>query len=185
MRNVINELSEYKISDFTTLSYEELSSWAVGEAVIKGAVNHWEPLGFLDGITNNTKKEILSVAFDNMAHDLLFENERVIKLEKRYNFNCNPDGEDSEDLNKGSSKETFDFSVLVFPLLRRVVCGAVGKTDGATNFNYKKFLDYLEDFSFLAINYEGYDREMDTEAEFCAILAILIEERFDNEKNID
>jgi hypothetical protein len=184
MREFLIDLhqEEYKVENLTTLSYEELSQWAVGEAVIKAAVNRWSALGFLDGITNKNKRDILAVAYDNIAYDLLTENERVIKIEKRYNFNCSPDGEDFE---RGSLAATFDFCVVVFPLLRRVVCGAVGKTDGATKFSYKKFLDYLEDFSFLAINYDGYNREMDVEAEFVAILALLIEERFDNEKNID
>jgi hypothetical protein len=167
---------EYKVENLTTLSYEELSQWAVGEAVIKAAVNRWQPLGFLDGIANKNKRDILAVAYDNIAHDLLTENKRVVDIKNRYDFNCNPDDEKEYD---------FNFDVIVFPLLRRVVCGAVGKTDGATKFNYKKFLDYLEDFSFLAINYDGYNREMDVEAEFVAILALLIEERFDNEKNID
>jgi hypothetical protein len=182
MRQVLNEFSEYKLSDFTTLPYDVLSNWAVGKAVIKGAINHWEPLGFLDGITNNTKKEILAVAFDNMAHDLLSEYDRVVKLEKRYNFNCSPDEEDYE---RGSLEAPFDFSVVVFPILRRVICGVVGKSDGATNFSYEKFLDYMEDLSFLAINYDGYDKECDIEAEFCYIISLLIKERFDNEKNID
>jgi hypothetical protein len=181
MKHVLNEI-EYKLDEFTTLPYEDLSKWAVGEAVIKAAVNHWEPLGFLCGITNETKKEMLAVAYDNMAHDLLAENERVIKLEKKYNFNCSPEDEDYE---RGCLEATFDFSVVVFPILRRVICGVVGKTDGAKKFSYKKFLDYLEDYSFLAINYDGYNKEMDVEAEFCAMLSLVIEERFDNEKNIE
>jgi len=181
MRHVLDEI-EYKLEDFTTLPYEDLSQWAVGEAVIKGAVNRWTPLGFLDGITNDTKKEMLAVAFDNMAHDLLAENERVINLEKRYNFNCSPD---EEDYKNGCIEAPFEFSVVVFPILRRVICGVVGKSDGAKSFSYKKFLDYLEDLSFLAINYDGYDKDVDIEAEFCAIVSLLIEERFDNEKNID
>jgi hypothetical protein len=172
-------LSHYKLEEFTTLPYEDLTKWAVGEAVIKAAVNHWEPLGFLDGITNQTKKEMLAVAYDNMAHDLLSENERVTKLEKRYNFNCAPDEENDKEL------FTFEFNAVIFPILRRVICGAVGKTDGATGFSYKKFLDYLEDLSFLAINYDGYDKEMDVEAEFAAIISLLIEERFDNENRED
>ena len=178
----ITDLMEYKLSDFTTLPYEDLSQWAVGEAVIKGAVNRWTPLGFLDGITNETKKEMLAVAFDNMAHDLLAENERVINIENKYNFNCSPDDADYE---RGCFDAPFDFSVVIFPILRRVICGVVGKTDGAKRFSYKKFLDYLEDYSFLAINYDGYNKEMDVEAEFCAMLSLIIEERFDNEKNID
>ena len=181
MRNIINEVG-IDLSSLTTIPYEQLSQWAVGEAVIKEAVKHWEPLGFLCGIKDNTKKEMLAVTYDNIAYDLLTENERVIKIEKRYNFNCSPDGEDFE---RGNLAATFDFCVVVFPLLRRVVCGAVGKTDGATKFSYKKFLDYLEDFSFLAINYDGYNKECDIEAEFCAALSLLIEERFDNEKNVD
>ena len=181
MKSVINEI-ECNINDFTTLPYEDLSQWEVGKAVIKAAVNRWSPLGFLDGITNETKKEMLAVAFDNMAHDLLAENERVINIEKKYNFNCSPDDEDYE---RGCLEASFDFSVVVFPILRRVICGVVGKTDGAKNFSYKKFLDYLEDYSFLAINYDGYNKDFDVEAEFCAMLSLIIEERFDNEKNFD
>jgi len=181
MLRVLNDI-EYKLDEFTTLPYEDLSKWAVGEAVIKAAVNHWEPLGFLDGITNETKKEMLAVAFDNIAHDLLSENERVLNIDKKYNFNCSPDDKDYE---RGCLEAPFDFSVVVFPILRRVICGVVGKTDGAKRFSYKKFLDYLEDYSFLAINYDGYNKEMDVEAEFCAMLSLIIEERFDNEKNID
>jgi len=137
---------EYKIENLTTLSYEELSQWAVGEAVIKAAVNRWSALGFLDGITDKNKRDILAVAYDNIAYDLLTENKRVVGIKNRYDFNCNP----------GDEKEhEFSFDVIVFPLLRRLICGVtIGKTDYTTNrfhkpitnFNYKKFLDYLEDF---------------------------------------
>lgn len=173
MAEFINTLN-YRLDDFTTLPFEELDKWEVGKAVIKGAVNHWEPLGFLDGITNERKKQILAVAYDNITHDLLFENERVIKIAKRYDFNCTDENNDY-----------FDFSVVVYPILRRVICGVVGKSDGAKNFSYKKFLDYLEEYSFLAINYDNFEREIDAEAEFCTLLSLIFEERFDNEKNED
>jgi hypothetical protein len=104
-----------------------------------------------------------------MAHDLLDENEKVIKIKKRYDFNCNDDNE---------TKVSLPFNVIVFPLLRSVVC----KVD---NFNYDVFLTYLEKYSFLAINYDGYDfiGECDIEAEFCALLSLIIEYQFNNKKN--
>ena len=54
---------EYKVENLTTLSYEELSQWAVGEAVIKAAVNRWQPLGFLDGIANKNKRASSPIFF--------------------------------------------------------------------------------------------------------------------------
>lgn len=174
MTEFIKSTLNYKLDDFTTLPFEELDKWEVGKAVIKGAVNHWEPLGFLDGITNERKKQILAVAYDNITHDLLSENERVIKIAKRYDFNCTDE-----------NNNYFDFNVVVYPILRRVICGVVGQSDGAKNFSYKKFLDYLEEYSFLAINYDNFEREIDVEAEFCALLSLIFEERFDNEKNED
>ena len=174
MTEFIKSTLNYRLDDFTTLPFEELDKWEVGKAVIKGAVNHWEPLGFLDGITNERKKQILAVAYDNITHDLLSENERVIKIAKRYDFNCTDE-----------NNSFFDFNVMIYAVLRRVICGAVGQSDGAKKFSYKKFLDYLEDYSFLAINFDDFERDIDAEAEFCAILASRIEDRFDNEKNED
>lgn len=175
MRNIINEVG-IDLSSLTTIPYEQLSQWAVGEAVIKEAVKHWEPLGFLYGIKDNIKKEMVAVTYDNIAHDLIFENERVLKLEKRYNFNCAPEEEKAFE---------FSFETVIFPIIRRVICGTAGNEGGTNNFKYSKFLDYLEDFSFLAINYDNFNRDFDVEAEFCAILSLLIEKRFDNEKNIN
>lgn len=175
MENLLEHfLMETKPENFTSLSYEQLSNWEVGKAVIKEAVNHWEYSGFLYGIENQTKKEMLAVAFDNFTHDALLENERIIKIAKKYDFNCAPDND----------KYSFNFYYIIYIILRRVVCGVVGQSDGVKNFSYKKFLDYLEDYSFLAINYDGYDKELDLEAEFCSILSSIIEERFDNEKNV-
>jgi hypothetical protein len=182
MRDIINNETYMKPGVLTTLRYEQLKQWEVGKAVIKEAVNRWTPLGFLDDIEDETKKEVLAIAFDNMAHDLVAEDERVIKIEKRYNFNCAPD---DEEYIRGSLYATFDFSVIIFPVLRRIICGVKGTYDNGVgeNFSYDKFLDYLEDFSFLAINYDGYDRECDIEAEMAAILSIMIELRFDKDIN--
>jgi len=151
----------------TSLRYEELSQWEVGRAVINEAINRWEQLGFLALIDDDIVKEKMAVAFDNMALDLLYENERVVKIQKRYNFNCAPDN---------GCDMICSFDVIVFPILRRVI----SKVD---NFNYDKFLDYLEKLSFLAINYDGYEiEECDIEAEFCALLSTAIVEMFKNEK---
>lgn len=163
MKELLNELSK---RNFTTLRYEVLSQLKAGKAVIRDAVNHWEPLGFLDGIKDETKKEQIAVAYDNMANDLLFENERVVKIDNRINYNCRQDDKD---------KQGVEFDVIVFPMIRRIVC----KID---NFNYDDFLGYLEKFSFLAINYDGYDFKCDIEAEFCALLSLIIEEMFKNSK---
>ena len=113
-----------------------------------------------------------------MAYDLIFENERIIKLAKRYNFNCKPDSTDSEENNL-----SFDFSVAVFPILRRVICGSIYK-NGTDNFNYDKFVDYLEKYSFLAINYDGYEKNenVDIEAEFAVIISTIFIELFDKNK---
>ena len=161
-------LEEISIGNTTSLRYEDLSEWKVGEAMIKEAVKRWEQIGFLEALEDENKKEILAVAFDNMAHDLLVENEKVIKIKKRYDFNCNEDND---------AKVSLPFDVIVFPLLRSVVC----KVD---NFNYDEFLKYLGKYSFLAINYDGYDfiGECDIEAEFCALLSLIIEYQF-NKKN--
>ena len=132
----------------------------VGKAVIKEAVNRWEKLGFLDGIKDEDKIEQVAVAFDNIATDLVNEYERVSKIEDRYNFN---------------SSYKAEFNVIVFPMLRRIIC----KVD---NFDYDKFLEFLEQLSFIAINYEGYDFDCDVEAEFCAMVSLWIEERFNNLK---
>ena len=175
MKNIINEVG-IDLSSLTTIPYEQLSQWAVGEAVIKEAVKHWESLGFLCCIKDNTKKEMLAVTYDNIAHDLIFEDKRVLELEKRYNFNCAPE--------EGKAFE-FSFDTAIFPIIRRVICGTVGNEGGTNKFKYSKFLDYLEDFSFLAINYDNFNSDVDVEAEFCEILSLLIEKRFDKEKNID
>lgn len=166
MKNFLEEIS---IGNTTSLRYEDLSEWKVGEAMIKEAVKRWEQIGFLESLEDENKKEILAVAFDNMAHDLLVENEKVIKIKKRYDFNCNEGN---------NAKVSLPFDVIVFPLLRSVVC----KVD---NFNYNEFLTYLEKYSFLAINYDGYDfiGECDIEAEFCALLSLIIEYQFNNKKN--
>ena len=149
-------IKKYCNTNSTSLRYEELKNILVGKAVIKEAVYRWEQFGFLDGIEDVDKKEQLAVAFDNMAKDLIYEDKRVAKIEDRYNFNCAYKAE---------------FNVIVFPMLRRVIC----KVD---NFNYDKFLDFLEQLSFVAINYEGYDFDCDIEAEFCAMLSSWIEDRF-------
>jgi hypothetical protein len=154
-------LKEY-CSDFhgTKLKYDVLKNMLVGKAVIKEAVNRWEKLGFLDGIKDEDKIEQVAVAFDNIATDLVNEYERVSKIEDRYNFN---------------SSYKAEFNVIVFPMLRRIIC----KVD---NFDYDKFLEFLEQLSFIAINYEGYDFDCDVEAEFCAMVSLWIEERFNNLK---
>jgi len=175
MRSIISDETFVKHGFMTSLRYEQLKEWEVGQAVIKDAVDRWTPLGFLDGIEDETKKEVLAVAFDNMANDLLKENEKVVKIEKRYNFNCAPDDE--------SKQGSFEFDVVVFPIIRRIICGVNGtRFDGIGElFSYDKFLEYLDDLSFLAINYDGYEKECDFEAEFAAIISHLIEERFYNE----
>lgn len=154
-------LKEY-CSDFqgTRLKYDVLKNMLVGKAVIKEAVNRWEKLGFLDGIKDEDKIEQVAVAFDNIATDLVNEYERVSKIEDRYNFN---------------SSYKAEFNVIVFPMLRRIIC----KVD---NFDYDKFLEFLEQLSFIAINYEDYDFDCDVEAEFCAMVSLWIEERFNNLK---
>lgn len=172
MKEILNEIvGKYAPGG---IRYEDLSKWAVGEAVIKGSVNLWGTLEFLNGITNQKKKEMVAIAFDNMAHDLFTENERVVKIANRYNFNCAPDDNDSE--------HNFSFETIIFPIIRRIIAGVIGGKEGVSNFNYDKFLDYLEDLSFLAINYDGYYKECDIEAEFCEIISDLIIERFKNEK---
>ena len=164
MEELFNKIKTYY---GTSLRYEELSQWEVGKAVINEAVNRWETIGFLDLIDDDIVKEKIAVAFDNMAHDLLHENERVVKIQKKYNFNCAPDDENTV---------SCSFVVIIFPLIRRVI----NKVD---NFNYDKFLNYLEKYSFLAINYDGYNYDCDIEAEFCALLAKAIEDSFNREKN--
>ena len=164
----MKEFIEKMIPTFvTTLRYEVLSNIEAGKAVIKDAVSNWEQFGFLDGINDEVKKEQIAVAFDNMAHDIIFENERIIKLNDRYNFNFAQDDE---------KKHSPKFDVIIFPLIRRVIC----KID---NFTYDKFVEYLEKLSFLAINYDGYEFDTDIEAEICAFLSCAIEEMFNNLKN--
>lgn len=164
MNEILEKLNN---STFTSLRYEDLSQWEVGAAVIEDAVNRWEPLGFLALIEDDEKKKQIAVAFDNMALDLAAENERVVKLGKRYNFNCAQEDENERGV---------EFGVIVFPVIRRVICQI-------ENFNYDKFLNYLEKYSFLAINYDGYNYDCDIEAEFCALLAKAIEDSFNREKN--
>jgi hypothetical protein len=55
-------------------------------------------------------------------------NERVLKIEKRYDFNFFDDAQ---------------FNIIVFPILRRVILNV-------DNFNYDKFLEILERISFIA-----------------------------------
>ena len=160
-------IKEYVPTYCTTLRYEDLSNLEAGKAVIKDAVSNWERFGFLNGIDDEVKKEQVAVAFDNMAHDIIFENERIIKLNDRYNFNFAQDDE---------KKHSPKFDVIIFPLIRRVIC----KID---NFTYDKFVEYLEKLSFLAINYDGYEFDTDIEAEICAFLSCAIEEMFNNLKN--
>lgn len=137
MKEFLNEIAK---RHFTTIPYEELSQWYVGEAIIKDAVKFWESLGFLDGITNNTHKDILAVAYDNLTNDFLSENERLLTIEKKYNFNCRPDKDDNYNGVIG-----FEFNVVVFPILRRVICGVAGADNDGIGalFTYGKFLDYL------------------------------------------
>jgi hypothetical protein len=160
-------IKEYIPTYCTTLRYEDLSNLEAGKAVIKDAVSNWERFGFLNGIDDEVKKEQVAVAFDNMAHDIIFENERIIKLNDRYNFNFAQDDEE---------KHSPKFDVIILPLIRRVIC----KTD---NFTYDKFVEYLERLSYLAINYDGYEFEGDIEAEICAFMSCAIEEMFNNLKN--
>lgn len=171
MEEILNNIVEKYVPG--GIRYEDLSNWAVGEAVIKGSINMWDTLGFLSGITNQKKKEQVAVAFDNMAHDLIYEDERVSKIANRYNFNCAPDEDDTE--------HSFSFDVVIFPIIRRVIAGVIGGESGVNNFKYDKFLEYLEDLSFLAINYDGYDKDFDVEAEFAGIISHLIVERFKKE----
>lgn len=169
----MKKVLEYiKNKHFTSLNYKDLSQWEVGKAVIKEAMSHWEPLDFLHGI-DEQKKEEVAVALDNVTYDILSEKKDIIRLIKRYDFNCCvPD-----DVNiKINSDNVFDFQVDIFPLIRRVV----QKVD---NFNYEKFIEYLDKYSFLAINYDGYNRECDIEAEFIAILSKLIIEMFNKNAN--
>lgn len=164
MVEVIDKLMDVK--KLNSLKYEQLSEWEVGKAVLKDIVNRWEQIGFLDGIEDEKKKEMIAVAFDNMAYDLVTENERVIKIEKRYDFNCAPYDE---------TDNFAQFNVIVFPIIRRVIM----KTD---NFTYDKFLRALEKLSFLAINYDGYEYNCDFEAEYCSVISGAIEEMLNNEK---
>ncbi len=170
MKNFLNDENFFKKDTFavSTLRYEQLKGLEAGKAVIKDAVNRWEQIGFLEGIENEAKKEVLAVTLDNIAHDLVTENERMIKIKKKYDFNCAQDDD---------TKLSIPFDVMVFPLARRVIC----KTH---NFNYDEFLTYLEKYSFLAINYDGYDYDFkcDIEAEFCALLSLIIENLFNNKE---
>ena len=96
MKEILNDKTIFEGATMFTLRYEDLSNWEVGKAVIEDAVNRWEPLGFLDGINDEKKKEQMAVAYDNMAHDLIFENEKVVNISNRYNFNCALDDEGKE-----------------------------------------------------------------------------------------
>ena len=171
MKNILENKLYY-----TSLKYDVLKNMEVGKAVIKDAVNSWEPLGFFVGIKDEEKREELAIAFSNMARDLIFENERVIKIGNRYDFNCYP----PEELKDKPFK--LSFSTFVFPILRRVIYGTIYSIDGVDNFNYDKFIDYLEKYSFLAINYDGYDFEnCDVEAEFVCIISEAIKNMFNKE----
>lgn len=166
---------------FTTLSYNELKNWVVGEAVIKEAISHWEPLGFLDGLNSN-KKEELAIAFDNVAHDIIYEADDITRLIKRYNFNCYLPDNFSEKVE--DEVTVFDLTNSIFPVLRRVICGASNTdSNGIDNFDYKKFVEYLDELSFLAINYDEYPfKNVDIEAEFIAVLSNAIISLFKNLK---
>ena len=159
-------LENINVEDLTALPYEELSQWEVGKAVIDTAVNRWEDLDFLEGVEDNKKKEELAVAFDNMAHDILEEDGFVMGIAEKYNFNC---------FNPEETDESLEFDVMVFPLIRMLVLEL-------DNFNYNKFVDYLDDFSFLSINYENAYDNIDVQAYFVAALGDLIIRSFNNKK---
>jgi hypothetical protein len=149
---------------FTSLKYEVLKDMKVGEAVIKEAVNHWERFGFLNDIKDERKKEQVSVAFDNIAYDILKNNERILKLKEKYDF--------------------LDFEMMVFPLIRRIICG--NKFCGCLytdKFTYDKFLDLLEKYTFLTVRQSELfnNKKYDMEAEFICILANIIAEIFNLE----
>ncbi len=165
MTHLLKHLKDKKIF-FTSLRYEVLKDLAVGKAAIKDAVSHWEPLGFLDYIEDESKKEQVSVAFDNITHDILEENERILKIKEKYDF--------------------FEFDMIVFPLIRRIICGNKFSKLYTDNFTYDKFLDLLEKYTFLTIRpSEFFDSEKyDMEAEFVCILANTIIENFNIKSKI-
>lgn len=149
----------------TSIRYEEISQWEVGKAVIDNAVNHWDEFGFLDGVDDDEKRKELAIAFDNVTNDLLDNDDRFADIVDKYEENC----------------PFIPFDVAVYAMLRRVICGN-DFDNGIDNFQYDKFLHYLERLSFLAINDEGYEYETDIEAEYIAIISKLIIELFKNNK---
>ena len=150
----------------------------VGKAVIKDALTHWEQFDFLNEIKDENKKEQTAVAFDNITHDLLTENSRVVEIRNRYNFNCYP----PEGLE--NKYPMFNFETIVYPLIRRIICGNMNGKTGTDNFDYDKFIELLEKYSFLAVNFDFIDEEnkdkFDVEVEFVCILAGIIEDIFNN-----
>lgn len=171
----ILEFLNSKNENFTSLRYNTLKNMMVGEAVIKDALAHWEPLGFLDGIDDVEKKEEIAVAFDNITKDILSENERILGIRSKYNFNCMPPEEYERNY-------LFEFDTMVYPLIRRVINGNINGKTGTNNFDYDKFIDILDKYTFLAINYDFIKKEdigkFDVEAEFICILAGIIEDIF-------
>ena len=171
-------MSENKGFNCTSLKYNVLKNMMVGKAVIKDALAHWEQFGFLDKINDEVKKEQTAVAFDNITHDLLTENSRVVEIRNRYNFNCYPP---EGFVNK---YPMFNFETIVYPLIRRIICGNMNGKTGTDNFDYDKFIELLEKYSFLAVNFDFIDEEdkdkFDVEAEFVCILAGIIEDIFNN-----
>lgn len=168
----------------TRLPYKELRQWEVGKAVIENAVDEWESLGFFDGIEDKDKVRELAIAFDNVTHDFLAEDERLNYIKAIYEMNW-----DVEFHNRFFSENDefefsgFDFTVVVYPLLRRIICGVCGTDDkGIDNFDYDKFLDYLEELSFLAVDFTGCDDDFDAEAEFCEIIDMAIRNKFKKEQ---
>ena len=167
----------------TRLPYKELAQWEVGKAVIENAVNTWESLGFFDGIEDEEKVCELAIAFDNITHDFLAEDERLNYIKTIYEINWN------EDVMLGNNELEFgwfDFTVVVYPLLRRIICGvkSINGTDEESidNFDYDKFLDYLEELSFLAVDFTGCDDDFDAEATFCDIIGLAITNKFKREE---
>lgn len=158
-------LNEIKHRDCTSLRYEKVSQWEVGKALIDDAVDAWESLGFFDGIEDEEKKRQLAIAFDNVTYDLLKEDDRIVDIKDKYEENC----------------DYLLFDVAVYAILRRIICGN-DFDKGTDKFQYDKFLYYLERLSFLAVNDDDYEYEVDVEAEYVAIISKLIVELFENEK---
>lgn len=152
---------------FTSIRYKDLKNMKVGEAIIEQALNIWGSIGFLDDIEDEEKKKELAIAFNNITHDLLYGDDKVSTIKHRYNYNC--------------GFPSFDFEVIVYPLLRRLIVGNKVRA-GIDNFDYDKFIEYLEKYSFLSVNYDVIDEkfkgEYDIEAEMTCILAGIIEDIF-------